>query len=572
VPIHNVEPETYYVLSLSVFRDSFRNGWYPEIEIFGRRIYLNQHTTHGGWQSLELLLKAPSGEGGETWFRFLNRYPCRFWLARPRLRPFRLSGLRTEYTDAGAVLSWEETASRLVLRMGLVVTDPGGGTARYEFLNVEGQRAHRQVLPEKDPGKGTGAGRIPGMTWVALSDEGRFRFELAAHYQDEVIAETSLNGQEYRHGNGEKDLTGICSPLETMKGLPRDFFPIGIFNVPVKESTHVRDAGFNTVLPVLQQGGQAPEDLLVRRNPGRRTEDEESQSVRWVYSSLQGRNPIREEGWRQDQLRSTVMNSPRKSVLCMYIADEPELSGTPPAFLYSYRKYIQQEFSSLPTAAAMVRTRFLPYYTFCSDWLLVDPYPVPNRPLTWLSDSLDQAKKQVGANRVMAVIQAFGGEANASRGWSRFPTLEEMRTLAFLAVVHGARGILFYDYPSASKTEAHWEVVTRVVRDLNGVYPWLVRPTAQQDPDAWCLTAEGWKRDRDPVHATVFQAAEAETHWMLIAVNPTNNTVEARFEGLRGRDQVLREALAGRPVVLRKGVIMDRFSPQSVHVYMSTGD
>ena len=148
-----------------------------------------------------------------------------------------------------------------------------------------------------------------------------------------------------------------------------------------------------------------------------------------------------------------------------------------------------------------------------------------------------------------------------------------MRVLAFLAVVRGARGLFFYDYGWAAATGGQWDIVKRVVRDLNKVYPWILRPASDLRPEAWVVTPEGWKREAGRLHSAFFEgdggrAGAAGATGVLMVVNPSSLPVEFRLEGLwGGGDKLVQEILSGRPLVLKKGCLIDSLPPQGVHVY-----
>ncbi len=55
---------------------------------------------------------------------------------------------------------------------------------------------------------------------------------------------------------------------------------------------------------------------------------------------------------------------------------------------------------------------------------------------------------------------------------------------------------------------------------------------------------------------------------MLVVVNPSTLPVEVRFEGLwEGKDELIQELLNGRPLVLKKGCLIDSLPPRAVSVY-----
>ena len=554
VRVRGIEPGRTYLLSFGLFREAFQDGWYPEVEVFGERIYLNQNTTYGGWQPVEILVRAPVEAGSETWFRFLNRYPCRFWLHGPSLRPYRIAWVPgAGDTEAGGV-EWLETVSNLTLRMELSVTDAGGRTERHPFLDAEVERVQvggpdgPAAAAVRAPWRLTGAYRC--RAWVPLEGKAPFVLRLDAYFEGRRI--DGIEREGVRPGK-ESSATLRASPLPVLGApavVPQDLFPIGIFNAPLDQADRVVGAGFNAV--VLDPRAGPPDADSLRRMA--------DLPLRWVLPA--GNLPTGEKGLAE------VGHVLGKSLLCLYAADEPELGGVAPLSLLRVRDRVRGVLPRLPMAAAVVRARFVPYYRYACDWFLLDPYPVPNRPLTWLSDSLDRAKQNVEAGRCMAVIQAFGGEEQAVRGWDRFPTLEEMRALAFLAVVHGARGVFFYDYASAAGSQPQWETVTRVVKDLVGVDRWL-RPSAlRREPEVWCLGPEGWQRNDGRVRCVVLEEQKDEPSRVLICVNPTERAMEVLVRGIGGaEDRVLVERLRGRPVVLSGGALVDTLPPRAASVY-----
>jgi hypothetical protein len=47
---------------------------------------------------------------------------------------------------------------------------------------------------------------------------------------------------------------------------------------------------------------------------------------------------------------------------------------------------------------------------------MLDQYPVPNMPMSWLSDSMDEAALHVGRAWLQSVIQAFDGDMRVRFG------------------------------------------------------------------------------------------------------------------------------------------------------------
>ena len=220
--------------------------------------------------------------------------------------------------------------------------------------------------------------------------------------------------------------------------------------------------------------------------------------------------------------------------LAFYVNDEPGIWSFPINRANDINQLIKERFPMCATCMAVVRPRVCRDYRWSADYFMLDQYPVPFMPMTWLSDCMGECTEQLrsprtevsrqklkakraesekvgriegkkvtpvehphvpssgatgqaergpdstgqggleGQNRLAAVIQAFGGKQWEDVGWPRLPTEREMECLAFLSVVHGSRAIFFYTYGIMGKTEEGRQALGRVVGRLNQVYPWLV--------------------------------------------------------------------------------------------------
>ena len=85
---------------------------------------------------------------------------------------------------------------------------------------------------------------------------------------------------------------------------------------------------------------------------------------------------------------------------------------------------------------------------------------------------------------VWGVIQAFG-HADPKHDWV-LPTPEEIRCMAYVAVVEGAQGLLFYSHgrkgdPFYIRDHAeHWAFVQRLGAELQTLSPVLLSPAVQR--------------------------------------------------------------------------------------------
>jgi len=172
--------------------------------------------------------------------------------------------------------------------------------------------------------------------------------------------------------------------------------------------------------------------------------------------------------------RALTSTPPQARPLYFYVADEPELRSLDPAALATVRESLRSEIPWAATATAMVRPRFVSEYGPAYDAFFMDQYPVPGQPLTWLADSIAQARQEAGHGRqVWAVVQAFGGGRLAPYGWTRRPSFEEMQALACSALAEGVGGLLFCNWAATRQNPSHQANLCRLVGRLQGLRDWL---------------------------------------------------------------------------------------------------
>ncbi len=556
VHIPEVEPDKYYLVAFQLFRDVFQNGWYPEIELFDKSYIMNQHATFGKWQAIELVLKAPS-EATSTTFRFVNHHPCTFWMAAPSLRPFRLAWLKPLYSRGKVGLRWLEPPSTLVYEMTLRVTTSEHGTPQVvRFLNAEAHRASsnssNRFEHPSEPEVDSESGGLVGTAWIPIETEGEVSAELSSYVMAEKTAHIAMRAKVRDTCAKGKRRDGMPF-LETLSipwRLAEERFPIGIYNVPPDaDMKRLVDAGFNTVHLLIPQGNIK---LLA-------IEKIKELPLSWMLD------------WNPEVDRElhtmNVFNAFKQKIFSWYIADEPELAGVAAVKLYLTRAQAGRRYPAIPTSIAMLRSAAIPYYRFCSDLFFVDPYPIPNQALTWMADALDAAVGVLGPGRSIAVVQAFGGAHYAIQGWERFPTFEEMRVLAFLAITHKASGVFFYDYQFASSRSDYWNTLCRVVRQLKMIEKWLHMPHGTHPVGQWVYSPMGWTQPEPGRAAHYTIKTNGSGSWLLVVVNPDPRPLRIRFEGLPGSDAVLTAVLEHDPAVLKRGMLVDDLAPLEVKAY-----
>jgi|GEM_PF-1087198 len=199
------------------------------------------------------------------------------------------------------------------------------------------------------------------------------------------------------------------------------------------------------------------------------------------------------------------------------------------------------------------------------DLLMMDPYLIyPKR-----SPSLEaiagwvQAGIAAGGGRVpvWVVPQAFA----IDNAWAE-PTGEELRCQAYLAIVHGATGLVWYAWFTTETWSQNprgrrqwflpdsplWACFTTLNAEINDLAPVVLRGDPRGEAN----------RNAEGIHSQLWKAGD-ET--LLIAVNPRSEPRMGRFQDLPGGTAEVR--FEDRQVPIEGGVLQDAFAPLAAHVY-----
>lgn len=391
-PLPACEPGQEYTFTCLLYRDTWKNGVYPKIRLWGKEFCVNTHLKSKGFQHISLHVQCPP-DSHENTFCFVNHDPGNtFWLTRPSL------------------------------------------TKSHAF---------------------------------------------------------------------ELDIPTLSSPPFFYES----FFPIGVYGANLNNLEEIKKLGLNTVLA----GGRSEE---VKKTIARCHE----LGLRYVVSIPRDPDSL---PLFLDEISEVV----RPSYFSFYVNDEPGIYSFPINRAQDINRLIKERFPDAATCMAVVRPQICRDYLGSADFFMMDQYPVPDMPMTWLSDSMDQAGKDVGKNRLASIIQAFGGEKWAWAGWSRFPTWQEMDCLAFLSIVHGSRGIFFFTFSEIETSQEALDGLRMVVGRLNWLYHWLSEKNLLWKVDVNMVSP--YRVDPKGRAAVQCCIKKRGNEFLLIAVNTIGTNVEA---------------------------------------------
>jgi hypothetical protein len=356
--------------------------------------------------------------------------------------------------------------------------------------------------------------------------------------------------------NPHKEVLAFGSPsLRAVASRPADdwkaqavrlatFFPVGIFNARLEDLPDIRAAGFNAV----QSYEIQPE--MIRRMA--------------AAADCVGLKFL--PNFRQYQPEISRELGGRPSLLGFYIEDEPESRSVPPEDLRAFKESLKRDHPGVLTAVAMIRPRMVAEYRDATDIFMLDPYPVPQMPLTWMSDTLEEAARHVSRRRLWAVVQAFGGEKHRLQGWPRRPTFLEMRCLTYLALAHGAQGLFYFSYPEIRGDKAAWEDLKRIVGELEKLQNWLRRPNEPAGNFRVEMTSP-FKADASGGPAVHFCHKRRGAERLLILVNVIDRPVSFYLHGLPPQAAWVMEFFGGKQSAVLQGNIREGLGPYEVRVY-----
>jgi hypothetical protein len=133
-----------------------------------------------------------------------------------------------------------------------------------------------------------------------------------------------------------------------------------------------------------------------------------------------------------------------------------------------------------PTWSVINELADLPSYLATADVLGTDPYPVPDKPVTMAAEWTQQTNDASdGMRPIWMVLQAFDPlNYRKSPQTLRAPTLGEELVMTYLALIHGAHGLMYYSYDDLERDRAgfdrRWADLLVVGREVQQLEPALL--------------------------------------------------------------------------------------------------
>lgn len=352
------------------------------------------------------------------------------------------------------------------------------------------------------------------------------------------------------------DTKGICH----VNGKP--FFPIGLYHIaPVvldKLNTANKDAG----LPEIN----LPDTLTSIKDKGfncvHHTWGMAGDEYMRITQDL-GLYVIPEIGAPDPTILKEYVSSANKynNLLMWYGLDEP--SGERLNTAMAAHDMFTRIDPYRPVSAACCNPTVFKGAVKAYDILMMDPYFIRFAPLSqiadWMKTGLEATK---GRKPIWVVPQAF---TISSSPWSE-PTPEELRCQAYISLVHGATGLIWYafwtgePYIENPKGRKQWYLPDSKLWDYFKV---LNKEISEFTPVIINGDSLGSAKTDSPLIYTNIWKLNGTSY--IVAVNPTGKPIECNISELKGKSAV--EINEHRDVIIKADILHDSFKPLEVHVY-----
>ena len=154
------------------------------------------------------------------------------------------------------------------------------------------------------------------------------------------------------------------------------------------------------------------------------------------------------------------------ALLSWYVSDEPDGQFIEPGELQEAVSLIRKLDPYHPISMVFVDPKPSLPYQHLLDIAMTDPYPIPGNAVVNAGEYLQKLKDDYQYKKSIWIVpQAFGGQ----EFWSREPTPEELRSMVYLGVMHGARAsqaFIRHVGQSFPKNPAMWAAYHQCAREL----------------------------------------------------------------------------------------------------------
>ncbi|MBT3379612.1 MAG: hypothetical protein HN742_18810 [Lentisphaerae bacterium] len=429
--------------------------------------------------------------------------------------------------------------------------DVGAGTARFSLERADGTVIDSKELTGEDLADG---GEV-SFTKPEMEDDESVTLKMAAMRGGKVLWEKASKVKQYPPGG--REITLRDDGVTLVDGKP--FFPFGMYSSPTSQFALLKKMGFNAAhsyAPVNDAYMNAAEKAGLL-----------------VVPRMKGKTKRRQHIYHDPELEPApavayidrLKDSP--ALLGYYLFDEPNPGDCPRAKLLSLCDLVRK--ADPYHLAVGCNNSFQTSYYRVSDAMMVDNYPIPGPMAGLIRDMRDGAAAQAASSGLWFIPQAFNYETHftttlekRAHGFRRPPTFDEIRTMPWLAVALGARGLFYYSFQTQgfylrNAFPWFWRGFEHHVHETVVLLPWLTERTA--DPAPTCAS--------NSVHIVAWKRG---TDWLVVAANAGLDGVDTQLVIPKLADRQLHVISEDRDIRVTDGRFHETFEPLETHIYVTS--
>ena len=417
-----------------------------------------------------------------------------------------------------------------VFRLGLANARFWGGAADVQ-VTLDWQELTYEIAVDDD--------RKPVRLWLYNVGSGVLHIDDVA-LVPEKVEEEEVSDEEAPKGQAEVSLSG-----EFMYVNGKPFYAKGVVGCQEPEK-HLTGTAFNLAVAPVVMG--SPRPFLNRCHKAG------IMGVANLSGSIRTHAP---------KAATTIAHDLQEhpAVIGWLLGDEPDGEAHPasPPEVRLARQSLQNAVGSDLPMLLRLQSRYqssVYQYQGLSDIVIVSTEAVGGaRPfdLRGITRPIDRAKALLRGKVPVWVVLDLGDEGSLE------PEPTELSVMTYLAVTHGANGVLWEPFFYAKEHPAVWQAVLDITEELRQLTPALVSPTVHVITATNKTTMHGAARQhQDQLYLILVNAShepQPGTTFTLTGV-PKSAPVEVLFED--------------RTLTLEQGVLTDDFEPYQRHVYRLT--
>ncbi len=345
----------------------------------------------------------------------------------------------------------------------------------------------------------------------------------------------------------------------------KPFFPLGLYigNSPteilaMQELDEISDSPFNTILNYEINAGsidQIRKYLDVVNKKGLKI----IYSIKDFYEGTKYYPKKIDRYKGEEEITRGIIKEFRDhpAILAWYHNDElpekyiPRLKGR--------YKLIKDLDKNHPTFSVIFQINNAKSYIDTTDIIGIDPYPIPNKPISLVSEWVRSINDgNISKKPIWIVLQAHN-IGIYSKDKHRSPTYEEMKCMAYQAIVNGVKGIMFYSYfdlkRDPSGFDSRWSDVKRLGEEIKSLIPIIL--STEKTPKVQILSGS------KSIH---FTTKYHNKNIYIIAVNVSDKPISAEFV-IPSESKNAIVLYEDRTLDIEKYTLKDYFPPVAVKIY-----